>query len=127
MTSVYEFELSDLPAGRYRFEETLAPDGYIILTKYTYFRIKSEDRKVELTNEEGTRINNNSQASITNKAGVYTITVKNYPGSALPSTGGPGTGLFTLGGAGLILTSLFLSCRRLIRRRRKETDPLSLR
>jgi len=100
MTSVYEFELSDLPAGRYRLEETHAPDGYLILTKYIYFMIDT-NRKVILT--DGSNGNHNSQASISQSAGVYIITVKNEPGAALPNTGGPGTRIFTILGSILIL------------------------
>jgi fibro-slime domain-containing protein/LPXTG-motif cell wall-anchored protein len=113
MTSVYEFELSDLPAGRYRLEETHAPDGYLILTKYIYFMIDT-NRKVILT--DGSNGNHNSQASISQSAGVYIITVKNEPGAALPNTGGPGTRIFTILGSILILGAgvLLLKRRKLI-------------
>ena len=109
MTSVYEFEFSDLPAGRYRLEETLAPAGYLMLTEYIYFKINA-NRTVELTEADGSNGNANSQASISQKSGVYTITVKNTPGIVLPQTGGVGTEIFAsvggaisaLAGAGLI-------------------------
>ena len=116
MTSVYEFEFTDLPAGRYRLEETHAPDGYIILTKDIYFTINT-DRTVELTKENGTTGNDNDQASISydDNTDVYTITVQNIPGPELPSTGGPGTTMLYLIGGLLILlagTGLFLTRRR---------------
>lgn len=112
MSLVSEFEFSDLPAGRYRLEETLAPAGCLILTKYVYFRINT-DRTVELTKEDGTTGNDNSQASIShNEAGVYAITVKNTPGVELPHTGGHGTGLFTLLGGILVLGAGALLFRR---------------
>ena len=109
MTSVYEFELSDLPAGRYRLEETLSPNGYLMLTEYIYFKIYP-DRTIKLTKADGSNGNDNPQASISQKSGVYTITVKNTPGIVLPQTGGVGTEIFAavggamsaLAGAGLI-------------------------
>ena len=113
MTLVSEFQLSNLPAGRYCLEETCPPDGYIILTKYIYFRINN-DRTVVLTKEDGTNGSDNSQASIniSPQDGVYIITVKNTPGAALPYTGGPGTRLFTILGSILILGAGVLLWRR---------------
>ena len=112
MTSESEFQLSGLPDGLYRLEETFSPAGYNMLKKPVYFKIKS-DRIVELTREDGTENNDNTQASISqNKdTGVYTITVRNTPGVHLPGTGGTGrrwiylTGLMliALAGAGIIL------------------------
>ena len=62
-------------------------------------------------NRTVTLSNLNPDASIAkDNTGVYTITVKNNPGAALPMTGGVGTSLFTaIGGllsvtAGAILT-----------------------
>lgn len=107
MTSKYEFEFTDLPAGRYRLEEMLPPAGYIIQTKYVYFKI-NPDRTVALTKADGSSGNDNSQASISQKSGVYTITVKNIPGIELPQTGGEGTLLFSVLGTILILSSTLL-------------------
>jgi LPXTG-motif cell wall-anchored protein len=121
MTLLYEFEFTDLPAGRYRLEETHAPDGYLILTKYIYFMIDT-NRKVILTKEDGSNENHNSQASISQSAGVYIITVKNTPGAALPNTGGPGTRIFTILGSILILGAGVL-----LWRRRKLIDSLNNR
>ena len=112
MTSESEFQLSGLPDGLYRLEETRSPAGYNMLKKPVYFKIKS-NRTVTLTGEDGTENNDNTQASISqNKdTGVYTITVSNTPGVHLPGTGGTGrrwiylTGLMliALAGAGIIL------------------------
>jgi LPXTG-motif cell wall-anchored protein len=115
MTSVSEFDFSDLPAGRYRLEETRPPDGYLILTRYVYFRI-NQDRTVELTKDDGSEGNDNGQASISQNEGVYTITVKNIPGPSLPSTGGSGTALFpVLGGLAMAFSGGLL-----LRRRKRE-------
>ena len=114
MTSDYEFKFTDLPAGRYRLEEMLPPAGYIIQTKYVFFKI-NPNRTVELTKADGSNDNNNSQVSIKfdNKSGMYTITVKNTPGIELPQTGGEGTLLFSVFGTILVLTStLFILAKR---------------
>ena len=100
MTSVYEFELSDLPAGHYRLEETHAPDGYLIVTKYIYFMIDT-NRKVILTDGSNriTTVRHRSSQS----AGVYIITVKTNPAQPSRTPAGPGTRIFTILGSILIL------------------------
>ena len=110
-------DLGNLDIGRYRLEETHAPDGYIILTKYVYFEVYSDTDgaiKVKLTDEDGKGIDEGDPASVTlvteEGSSYYVVAVKNTPGVVLPQTGGIGTGIFTalgaiLGGtAGAILT-----------------------
>ena len=97
LTSVNQITLNKLSAGRYSLEEIHAPDGYVILTKHIYFNI-AQDGKASLTDENGTGGNSNANASISEN----TITVKNTTGAALPSTGGPGTGMLYLLGITLI-------------------------
>ena len=63
----------------------LAPDGYVILTKYTYFNI-AQDGKASLTDENGNGSNSNEDASLSVSGNI--ITVKNHPGAELPETGG---------------------------------------
>ena len=97
LTSVNQITLNKLSVGRYSLEEIHAPDGYVILTKHIYFNI-AQDGKASLTDENGTGGNSNANASISEN----TITVKNTTGAALPSTGGPGTGMLYLLGITLI-------------------------
>ena len=97
LTKVNSKKLTGLSVGRYRLEETQSPDGYVILIKYTYFNI-AQNGTASLTDEEGTGSNSNQYASISGN----TITVKNIPGAALPSAGGPGTGLLYLLGTMLM-------------------------
>jgi LPXTG-motif cell wall-anchored protein len=68
------------------------------------------NRKVILT--DGSNGNHNSQASISQSAGVYIITVKNEPGVALPSTGGPGTYAYYAAGTLLLTFATFIYLRR---------------
>ena len=94
--------------GTYKLTETVAPDGYVIITSGIYFIVSKDSESGDLSvsiakmNEDGTitaTTGEVNQASISDK----TITVKNTPGVALPSTGGMGTGLFYLLGAVLLL------------------------
>ena len=112
LTTVNSIELKKLSVGRYRLEETHAPNGYLILNKYTYFNI-DQSGKASLTDESGTGSNSNPEASISNNR--KTITVKNIPGTALPVTGGSGTALFYVLGSILIV----IGAAGLIIRRRK--------
>ena len=118
MTSVSVIELKGLPAGLYKLTETLAPDGYVILARDIFFRIKA-DRTVVLTDEAGTGSNTNDAVSIepdSSDTGTYVITVMNQPGAALPSVGGLGTTrLMALGSLLLVLASAGLVARRMKR------------
>jgi len=103
MTEMAEVQLSGLKTGLYRLTETRAPEGYVILTNHVYFRLEVNaegETVVTLTDEAGTGENANEMAS----AEGNVVTVKNMAGVALPATGGPGTGMFTL--AGLLLVVL---------------------
>ena len=113
MTALYEYELNDLPAGRYKLTEKIAPEGYIIRMKDVYFTI-AENRTVTLTDADGTGANPNVDASVSRDSttSVYTITVKNNAGAELPKAGGPGTRLFTILGSILILGAGALLWRR---------------
>ncbi|MBQ7534630.1 MAG: hypothetical protein IJT43_03325 [Stomatobaculum sp.] len=52
LTDKSEIDLSLLPTGTYRLEETVAPEDCIILVKYHYFEI-DRDRTVTLCDENG--------------------------------------------------------------------------
>ena len=113
MTELSEYGLNDLPAGRYKLTEKIAPKGYIIRMRDVYFTIAA-DRMVTLTDEAGTGVNPNVDASVSHDSstGVYTITVKNNAGAELPKAGGSGTRIFTILGSILILGAGVLLWRR---------------
>ncbi|MCH9276157.1 isopeptide-forming domain-containing fimbrial protein [Bifidobacterium amazonense] len=125
----YTFEFSGLDDGKYKLEESKTPDGYntwaglefwIVsehdatkddpqLTSLKFYKVKSDgtaDTTAEITDFTG-MVNAGTQT------GVAQITVKNYPGSNLPSTGGMGTViLYALGGAFVVAAGLWFGLRR---------------
>ena len=107
LTQTPEITLEDLGEGRYKLDETLAPDGYVILTRSIYFNIL-HDNSIVLTDETGEGTNPDDKASIEETEDGYVITVKNTPGASLPATGGPGKRLFTIPGLLLIAGAGFL-------------------
>lgn len=80
-----------LAAGKYKLEETKAPDGYNLLTK---------DIEVEI---KATKEDDGPVTAIVDGEAI----VENNSGVALPGTGGMGTTLFTILGGGVILIALF--------------------
>ena len=98
LTDRTEMTLAGMSNGIYKLSETDAPSGYIILTKDTCFSVFNGT--VTLTDENG---DTETYSDVSLLDENTTIAVKNNAGAALPSTGGPGTGLFTI--PGLILTA----------------------
>lgn len=96
-----------LPDGSYELIETVAPVDYIKLTDPIEITIDGH-RAVDKSLEKAERI-----AALTNAANV-----ENTPGSSLPSTGGTGATLMTIGGVALILAAGAF----LVLRRRKEQE-----
>lgn len=80
-----------LAAGKYKLEETKAPDGYNLLT---------EEKEVEI---KATKEDDGAVTAIVDGQ----ATVENNSGVELPGTGGMGTTLFTILGGGVILIALF--------------------
>lgn len=80
-----------LAAGKYKLEETKAPDGYNLLTK---------DIEVEI---KATKEVDGAVTAIVDGEAI----VENNSGVELPGTGGMGTTLFTILGGGVILIALF--------------------
>jgi len=112
---------SGLISGYYMLQETKSPDGYVMTGDNTvYFKIIA-GKITFLTYEKDVSPENWTERTMasdsTANEGLFsfankTLTVENEPGVALPSTGGPGTRLFTILGSILILLSGTLLWRR---------------
>ena len=89
-------KISGLPDGSYQLVEREAPAGYVITNSVTTFTVS-----------QGTV----TAWSLNGNAGSA-FEIPNPPGAALPSTGGPGTRLFTILGSILILGAGVLLWRR---------------
>ncbi len=99
--------IGKLPDGEYRLVEDSTKAGYLIIKKEIDFTIT--DGVIEGTDVEGV-VEFTKAGEKDNTLALITIT--NTPGVALPSTGGPGTRLFTILGSILILLSGTLLWRR---------------
>ena len=97
--------LGKLQVGWYELEETISPTGYVKTTSNPRFTVTADQEG----NLAVTFINSEM---VTYDSTVKTFTVKNEPGAALPSTGGPGTRLFTILGLVLIAGAGLLNWRR---------------
>lgn len=104
-----KMSVSGLDAGTYYLTECVAPDGYNLLDKDVKIKITavySGDGKIT----DLTVAVDDGEAHEGDKAsGVLEVTVKNFSGIELPSTGGMGTTIFyTLGGLLAVGAAVFL-------------------
>ena len=93
-----------LTPGYYYLHETDSPDGYVITTNGWHFQVDENG----IVSGVGDFDPNGSFRYVD----ANNITVTNQKGVALPNAGGPGTRLFTILGAVLILGAGVLLCRR---------------
>ena len=96
------------PGEYYRIQETQMPDGYVrtgdgkIFVKVTAEGVKRIAYDDQKTPDQWAETGDDDMVSLTASA----MTVKNEPGVALPSTGGPGTTLYYAAGAALLLLAV---------------------
>ena len=98
-----ELEFTGLKKGRYKLEETKVPDGYVKKEPYYFITIDK--------NGAGALDTSIPHEMISPVSGNE-YTVENEPGAVLPSTGGPGTKVFTILGSILITGAGLLLWRR---------------
>ena len=102
--------LTNLVDGQYRLHELIPPKGYVITEAYPVYFVVANG---EITGTEGT-IDTVRHSEIPAAENAEFI-VPNTPGAALPSTGGPGTRLFTIIGAVLFAGAGLLLMKRRLR------------
>lgn len=104
---------SGLAAGEYTLTETKVPAGYNAIAPIT-FTISFDDR--EKIDENGTMVDNPNYKKFSANNGVVLddatntlkLTVDNFRGTELPSTGGIGTTIFYVAGSILVLAAAIL-------------------
>ena len=112
-----------LPASEagvvYWLKETKAPDGYNLLTEPVEITVKSDDVTYDAkfdgqtwTHCNDTTGKTRNDLSETNTVRTISLLIPNSPGAKLPSTGGPGTVLYTASGLSVIALALALLLRR---------------
>ena len=135
------FSFENLDAGFYEIVEIQSPTGYIQLAENPIFEVKYNKGSVEpeimlvyasgpnvgkpitgnstelvkigqvVTSQDGETINWTADGMYDGTISAN-INIGNTPGAALPSTGGPGTKLFTILGSILIVGAGLLMLRR---------------
>ena len=111
-----EVNFSDIPSGHsYDLSETKVPDGYSKTGEHYVVTVAYDEVTVQVLGPDYKQTGTWDQ----NEMGV----IVNNTYYALPSTGGSGTGWFTVGGLALVLTAGFGLYR--IKRRRRREDAAS--
>lgn len=97
--------ISGIVPGTYYLRETKSPPGYNALTSDVEISV-SDENMVTITG--GTEVTSERDNTSSNGVIIYSITVPNTTGYALPETGGTGTQIFTYSGIALMLMALTL-------------------
>ncbi|MBQ9662328.1 MAG: VWA domain-containing protein [Oscillospiraceae bacterium] len=103
-------DLGNLSFGMYYLVETAAPAGYIPLSEPVEITVTSSG--VTYNQSDSSLSHSGGGVKRDETTGAYTLIVTNNAGYELPSTGGPGTRLFTILGSILILGAGVLLWRR---------------
>lgn len=85
-----------LPEGEYYLKETKAPSGYSLLNSKVKVKISKKENSTGYNYEY--KINNEKENKPIEDNGVVTVPIENKKGFTLPTTGGMGTYIFTIGG-----------------------------
>ena len=113
------FKIENLHSGNYKLTETHAPAGYIIVAEPLEFTVDATGTGNIISWKGQQRpVAADSDPTTTDKT-ADTITVKNTPGERLPTTGGAGKSLYTLGGIFIMMTAAMMYVFRMRRRERR--------
>lgn len=103
------FKELDLPEGYYKLKEVLAPIGYQLLGKDICFKI--ENRVVTLIDAAGNALESGNTEMWTlerDNTNGFVLKIKNEALYELPSTGGTGIFVYTIGGTLLLMAAALL-------------------
>lgn len=110
--------IADLPLGAYTLTETTPPPGYNLIAQEIAFTVTPDG-----VNGNGSGYSTVAETETIDEeevpTGVYVVKVANSAGVELPSTGGPGTFLYTLSGLALMLGAALMYGFRMRRRERR--------
>ena len=95
-----------LDEGIYYLKELSAPNGYTILATPFEVTIKDNTENDTQDYDFSYSLNNEEDKTISDD-GIITVNVRNNKGFSLPSTGGAGTYLFTIGGIVIMAGAAF--------------------
>lgn len=85
-----------LQAGEYYLKETKAPSEYSLLNSKVKVKISKKENSTGYNYEY--KINNEKENKSIGEKGIVTVPITNKKGFTLPTTGGMGTYIFTIGG-----------------------------
>ena len=88
-----------LGQGTYTITETTTPQGYTTAAPITVTFTVTLPASVSTGEEKATWSSDNADVTVNGTTGIYETNVIDLSGSVLPSTGGPGTHLYTFPGA----------------------------
>ncbi len=100
--------LKELKHGKYFLVEESAPAGYVRITEPIELTVNSMTKAKVTLLYNNTTHTDDTPATDENGEPIYELYVHNNPGATLPSTGGTGTGAYTIAGAGLALVAVAL-------------------
>lgn len=121
-TSMTPATVEELVVGKiYYLVEDQEPESYTKLTNRIYFKLTDRNSgEVWMADENGVEIAGTKQ-TVSNLYGTLDLTVANYGGAVLPSTGGTGTLMYTLGGGMLMMAAaIALVYKKSLRREGRE-------
>ena len=104
-------EVMNLASGHYYLVETKAPDGFNMMTTPVVFSIDSRretNGESPITYAPDANTLSDVSQGLKLEGDTFILIVTNNPGARLPSTGGAGTGAYTLAGGALALLALAL-------------------
>ena len=97
----------DIEKGTYVLSETKAPEGYIVTAQTWVVEISAKGIKPVIKKPGGENVTD-SVLKLDSQTQHYVMTIENEAIYNLPSTGGPGIFVYTIGGTLLLMAAALL-------------------